>query len=277
MGGDVVVDGLGAELVTLVVAEVHIVDGVDGANHVVVPVKANGVSLRLGQLSSVVERSDETALLSAPPNEADLVLEARVLLEGAGDLKESASTGAVVVNTGPGLDRVQVSAENNDVVRVALLGLGDDVPGLALIPLGIDEKGDLEGLTGLEALLPGGGNLERDKTDGHQQAQILGAQGGRTDVGARSLVVENDTNGTRSLGKLELVGNGADTALDERELAGGIDTFPLVGEAARACAFRVSLRLCSCTVIVLLPRSSSTGVSMRGAVSPSGSEVGWLY
>lgn len=270
-------DGLGAELVTLVVAEVDIVDGVDGANHVVVPVKANGVSLRLGQLSSVVERSDETALLSAPPDEADLVLETRVLLEGAGDLKESASTGAVVVNTGSSLDRIQVSTEDNDVVGVALLGLGDDVPGLALIPLGIDEESDLKGLAGLEALLPGGGNLERDKTNGHQQAQVLGAQGGRADVGARSLVVENDTNGTRSLGELELVRDGANTTLDERELAGGIDTFPLVGEASGACVFRVSLQFRRCKVIVILPRSSSTGMSMRGAVSPSGSEVGWLY
>ncbi|TKW49500.1 hypothetical protein CTA1_1340 [Colletotrichum tanaceti] len=232
LGGDVVVEGLGAEPVARVVAEVDVVDRVDGADHVVVPVEADGVGLGLGQVGGVVEGADEAALLGAPPDEADLVLEAAVLLEGAGDLEQGRGAAAVVVDAGAGLDAVEVGAQHDDVVRVALLGLGDDVPRLALVPDGVDEEVHLERLAGGQARPPGGGVLEGHEAHGHQQAQVLGAQGGRANVAAGGLVVQDDADGAGRLGQLELVGDGADAALDEGELAGGVDALPLVGEAA---------------------------------------------
>lgn len=231
---DVVVDRLGAELVTLVVAKVDVVDGVDGADHIIVPVETDGIGLGFGKLGSVVERSDEAGLLGTPPDEANLVLEAAVLLEGSSNLEKSSGTAAVIVDTGSGLDRVQVSTKNNHVVRVTLLGFRDDVPGLALIPDGINEKVDLEGLASSQTRLPGGGILEGDETYGHQQAQVLSAEGSRANVLARGLVVQNNTNGARGLSELELIRNGADTTLHESKLASGINASPLISEAARA-------------------------------------------
>ena len=50
-----------------------------------------------------------------------------------GDLEESNSTRAVVVYAGAGFNRVRVGTKLEDVVRIAGLGLGEDVPASVLL------------------------------------------------------------------------------------------------------------------------------------------------
>lgn len=83
---------------------VDMVVGVRGTDHVVVEVEADLVFLLLGQLGDVVDGTDETALLSTPPGNADLVLEACVALDGVGKLEQSSRTATVIVDACKVLD-----------------------------------------------------------------------------------------------------------------------------------------------------------------------------
>lgn len=231
--GKVIVEEVGAEGVAGVVTAVDGEHGVDGTNHIVVEVEADLVGILLGQSASVVEGADEADLLSAPPDEADLVLEALVLLEGADDLEDGAGARAVIVDTRAGGDRVQVSTEDDDVVGVALLGLGNDVPGLTLLIDGVDEQLDRESLTSAEAGLPGLTDLKRDGANGGNEANVLEAESGASDGVTGLVVVEDDANGTLGSSKLQLLRDGTSTSLDEGELARSINALPLVSEAAR--------------------------------------------
>lgn len=94
--------------------------GEGGADHVKVGVEADLVGLLLAHLArgSVKVGTDQTGLLSTPPDETELVLEAAVLLDRTHDLEQSRGSGAVVVDTRAGLDRVEMGTENDDTVGV---------------------------------------------------------------------------------------------------------------------------------------------------------------
>ena len=231
--GEVVEEELATGLVGVGVG-VDGVGGSDGADHVVVVVELDGVGLSLGELSAVVVGADEAALLGTPPGEADLVLEALVLLDGASQLEQSGAATAVIVDAGTLLNTVEVSTQDDDAVGVTLLGLGDDVPGLAVLGDGVNDEGDLEALASSDGLVPLVALLVGDDTDGGDQAVVLGAQGGGPDAVAGHVVDEDGTEGAEVLGEPELVGDGAGTTLDQGDLAGRVDALPLVSEAARA-------------------------------------------
>lgn len=233
LGYEVVVEDVATNLVGVGVS-IDGVGGVDGTNHVVVEVELDGISLSLGEGSTIVVGATETALLSTPPGETDLVLEALVLLDGASKLEEGSAAAAVVVDTGTLLDTVQVGTEDDDAVWVTLLGLGDDVPGLAVLGDGIDDEGDAEALASDDGSVPLVALLVGDDTDRGDGAVVISAEGGSTDAVAGHVVDEDSAHGTEVLGEAQLVGNGAGTTLDEGDLAGHVDALPLIGEAARA-------------------------------------------
>jgi len=191
LGDDVVLEELDTNAAVLVTRDLIL--GGNGRNHVVVEVELDLVRLLGGQVLSVVVRADQTGLLSSPPSEADLVGEAIVLLDGAHDLEEGSGSTAVVVDSRTVEHTVEMGTEHDDVVGVALLGLGDDVPRLALIGDGVDDQVGREGLSSTEAGNPTLGNLQRNNTDWHELTNVLGAEGGGGNVSSGSLVVEDDT------------------------------------------------------------------------------------
>lgn len=127
-----------------------------------------------------------------------------------------------------------MGTQEDNVVRVALLGLRNDVPGLSRFENRVDKKGGLEIFTSLEALSPGRAVLESNDTDGNNVKDVLSTESRAADILAWVLVHQNDASGTGDLGELELVRDGAGASLDEDELVLGIEAFPLVLEAARA-------------------------------------------
>lgn len=126
-----------------------------------------------------------------------------------------------------------MSTQHDDIVRVALLGLGDDVPGLAVLGKGIYNQCHLDGLVTIDELLPLSALLEGNDSDRGQGTVVLSAEGGRRDIRSRHVVDQHGTKGTLVLGDLELVGDGADTTLDECNLAIDVNALPLLLEAAR--------------------------------------------
>ena len=161
-------------------------------DHVVVEVEPDAVGVGGRQARRVEERADQAALLGPPPREAHLVREAGVLRERRRDLQQRRRPGPVVVDAGAGLHRVQVRAQHHHVVGVALAGLGEDVPGLAVLEDGVDGEVHLELLVARrEALLPPLSHLFPDGAHGHQEADVLGAER-RLRGRALHLVVQDD-------------------------------------------------------------------------------------
>jgi hypothetical protein len=229
---------------------IHAVERVGRANHVVVEVEPDLVLLLLRQLRDIVDGSDEAALLGTPPCQTDLVLDALVFLDGLGEREESSGAAAIIVDTCKGLvtnsrqreavsrtwtllHRVKVSAEHDHVVRVALLGLRNDIPALALLGNGIDDEIHLDSLASIDEPLPLRSFLQRDNSHRGEGAVVLGAESGRGDGRTGNVVDQHDTQGALLLGDPELVGDGADAPLDESNLAINIHALPLVFDAAR--------------------------------------------
>jgi hypothetical protein len=98
-----------------------------------------------------------------------------------------------------------VGAEDDDVVGIAFLCLGDDVPRLARLEDGVDEEGGLQLLAGCKTGFPGRADLEGDDAGGDELSDIRSTKGGRAVGRAGRLVVEDDAEGTVGLGELELV------------------------------------------------------------------------
>src|SRR5688572_19787596 len=85
-----------------------------------------------GQLRDVVLGSEQTAFLGTPPGEANLVdgsdLERGHLQR---DLEDGGRTAAVVLDTRPLDDGVEMRADHNDAIAAAAGRIGDDVLRLA--------------------------------------------------------------------------------------------------------------------------------------------------
>lgn len=129
-------------------------------------------------MRTISQKKRKDSLFSTPPGESDLVLEALVLLERLGQDKESSGSATIVVDTSTGLDTVEMGTEEDDVVGVTLLGLGDDVPALPLLGNRVNKQVDIEGLASTETLLPVAAILEGNDTNGDQLANVIGAEGG---------------------------------------------------------------------------------------------------
>ncbi|TKW49854.1 hypothetical protein CTA1_11184 [Colletotrichum tanaceti] len=232
VGLEVVGQQLGPDAAVVVRRE--LVDGVGRRDHVVVEVVLDLVGLLRAEVLGVVVRAHQAGLFGRPPREADLVGEPAVLLDGSHQLQQAGGAGAVVVDAGTLEHAVEMGPEHDDLVRVALLGLGNDVPRLALLKDGVDDErhGDLVALG--EGGAPGLARLERDDAQGHEEANVLGAERGLDDVVAGDLVVQDHAEGAGGLCVLDLVGDGADAALDEGELSGGVDALERRGQAPGA-------------------------------------------
>lgn len=108
------------------VAVVDAEEVVGRRDHVEVEVQPDLVQVLGRRLVDVVLGTEQTELLSRPPCEAHRVVDL-VLGQLQRYLQDADRTGAVVVDAGTRLDRVGVSAHEDDVVGVAGLGLGNDV------------------------------------------------------------------------------------------------------------------------------------------------------
>src|SRR5690606_21462505 len=138
------------------------------------------------------ERPDQARLLSPPPAEPHLVRETWVLGEAPQDLQQRRSTATVIVDPRSGLHAIEMRAQEDDVVRVSLLGLGEHVPRLALLEDGVDKQRDLELLAVGDAGLPPLSHLPRDHGGWDDVEPVLGAKGGALVGGARLMVIEDD-------------------------------------------------------------------------------------
>jgi hypothetical protein len=103
------------------------------------------VELDLGELVGregvdVEVRAEQAELLAAEPDEAQLVAGVGVL-QLLGDVEDRGRARRVVEHPGSE-DGVQVGVDDQDVVRVAALGVGDDIPvGTVRVVDGLDVDG----------------------------------------------------------------------------------------------------------------------------------------
>ena len=95
-------------------------------NHVEVEVSADIKSCFGRQAFDEEGRAEKTRLLARPETEADSVVDV-VLGKRLGNVQDSNSSGAIVVDTWAGLHGVGVATDNEDGVFVAADGLCDDV------------------------------------------------------------------------------------------------------------------------------------------------------
>ncbi|RBQ68193.1 hypothetical protein VDGD_21604 [Verticillium dahliae] len=194
-------------------------------DHVKVDVEKQVINLGRGHVVYVKLAAPEAVLLGTPPREPHLEI-GREARQGLGELENEGRAGAVIVDAGPGLDRVEMRADHDDVARVATLGLCNDVLRDALF----NELRDLEvrrdSLARVEARLDGtartlinqqGGNI----LDGVGQRERAGRQLGRVRI------VNGDGNGAGGSSSLELASKGglvgAHATLDEDDLALGVN------------------------------------------------------
>lgn len=198
------------------------------AYHVVVEVVLDLVDLLDGQVPRVVQTADQTALLGSPPREADLVLEASVLPHAVDDGQQARRPTPVVIDTRSSLHTIKVRTKNNHAVRVALRSLAKHIPRLARLKDRVHEQRGADLLPSSQARLPRLRGLERDQSRGDEQPDVVGRQRGRGEVCPRLRLVDERPDGAGRLGELELVRDGAHPALDEGDLARGVDALPLV-------------------------------------------------
>ena len=158
-------------------------------------------------------RADEAGLLGAPPGEADLVAHAR-LRQLQGGLEDRGTARAVVLDAGTCVHRVEVAADHDDVRRVAPARLGQHVV----------RGGDASEGVGFEAQHEAGRRGElladglRDRGDRDVQGEAVAE---RAADGARGVVVDDDPARAGVVRVRRLDREGARTALDERDVAGG--------------------------------------------------------
>lgn len=127
---------------------VHKVGGIWRSNHVVVEVKTNLVKLLGWQGRDVVVRPDHATLLRAPKGEANLVVESVVAPQGFGNGKQGRDAAAIVVDARAFLHGVEVGAEENNVIGIALFCFQDYLPGFTLLSQHINSKVDVQILPG---------------------------------------------------------------------------------------------------------------------------------
>lgn len=109
------------------VTVVDLVGEVGRADHVEVEVQLDLVQLTVIKAVDVEGASKETEFLSGPPGKANGVVELEVS-KGFGNGHDTNGAGAVVVDTGAGIDGVGVSTKHDNIVVVSSLGLSNDVP-----------------------------------------------------------------------------------------------------------------------------------------------------
>ena len=112
---------------------------VGGGDHVEVEIQADLGLLGGIEAVDVVVAAQQAELLRRPEAEAHRVLD-REAGQRLGDDEVADDAGAVVVDAGPGLDRVRVATQRDDVVGVAALGLRDHVVGGTVLDLAVDPQ-----------------------------------------------------------------------------------------------------------------------------------------
>ena len=117
--------------------------------------------------------------------------------------------------------------QHNHIIWISGLGLNDDVERLAGLNEAVDEEGDGEGLPSSQGGFPGEADRVANDADGDHEAYVLGREGRARDAVAGDLVPEDYSQGAVSASELELDGDGARAALDEGDLACGVDTCPV--------------------------------------------------
>ena len=196
-----------------VVAVIDEEDIVRRADHVEVEVERDLVELLLREVGDVVRRPDEVRLLSAPPREANGVLRLD-LAQLLADLEQGGRAAAVVVDAGSSVDRVEVCAGHDDVVRVLTGKLGQHVGG----------RGHLAHGLGLEPKHQPGGRgqlLTRAcviPTTGMSSVNVLP----KVPLSSpRDVVVDDDPDRTGIVGIGRLDGERAGAARDQGDVPGG--------------------------------------------------------
>ena len=148
MLGGIGVAGRAAEQVDPVLRVEDARDVVRRGRHVGVEVELDLGELVGGEGVDVVVRAEQAELLAAEPDEAQLVAGVGVL-QLLGDVEDRGRARGVVEHPGA-VDGVQVGVDDEDVVRVAALGVGDDVPvGAVRVVDGLDVDGQHRGEPGL--------------------------------------------------------------------------------------------------------------------------------
>lgn len=148
----------------------------------------------------------ETVLLGAPEAEAELQTGVVLLCAGE-ELEDHGGTGAVVIDTRAGLDTVQMGAHDDDGIGVAALGLGDNVPGLAVLNGLLLLEEDVDLLASLETGLPGQSVGAEDEAGRAVGNRVRGREGASGGLGL-NVVVDNNGRGTGSDGSLDTASEG---------------------------------------------------------------------
>ncbi|KAI6766903.1 hypothetical protein HG531_011263 [Fusarium graminearum] len=147
-------------------------------------------------------------LFGTPPSEADLVLITSVLGERLGNLENTSCSTTIVVDTWAFLDTVKMSTHHDNILRVTLLCLGDNVPGLSSLIERVHQQSDLERLATLNALPPSISDLLRNNANRDNELQVLSAECSTGDTLTRSVVDKENATSTSLLCELEFVRDG---------------------------------------------------------------------
>lgn len=201
-------------------------------DHVKIDVSQKLVDLDGSEVSDVETGSPKTVLLSSPPRKTDLEVGGEVV-ERSRELQIHRRARAVVVDARADDDRVQVRAELEDVVGVAVLGLSKDVGGDSLLDQ-LDNGGVGNDL--LSSLDPGAEFQARsliNERRGHVIWARRGKGAGRQLRGA--VVVDDNGHGAGGSGGSELAGKGglvgAEATLNQDDFALDVEALVVGGGA----------------------------------------------
>lgn len=204
-------------------------------DHVEVEIQQQVLRIRRVRNARRVElRPHEPVLLGAPPGEAHLVLDLE-LLQRLEDFKNERGARAVVVDTRAGLDGVEMRAEHDDVLRVAVERLGEDVlGGLLLDGLGLLEE-SRDGLASEQAVAQRPTVVLVDEAGGDEGVRVGRGERAARHLG-RHVVVDDDVAGAGRRGGADAprqrAAGGTGAALDEDDLACDIEVGVAVDGAA---------------------------------------------
>lgn len=202
---------LRAGRVAVVGRVVDLVGKVGAREHVEVDKDADLLVLGGRERVGVIGRAEQALLLGGPPGEADAVVDLE-LCELDGNLEDRDAAGAVVVDARAGGDAVAVAAEHDAVVRVAALGLGDDVVRQDGLDGGVDVGNGVDAVAVAQLL---GQRLAAAAGDAKGGDLVgLGVAEGAANVLVFG-VVDDGRLGARLAGELGLDAKGAVAALDE--------------------------------------------------------------